>query len=223
MLILSLFRIPPYICNRSLGSPTFPVRLILYFPTRSSFPKYTFIMPFSPLYLWHSTVLSLAFWSLHCSPRWALWFNQPTHSLIPTQDTSFLNSPTFVFSPLLTCAGIFVNRLRFLWEHRWLCAHYCFLHRTSCLPALPSNPAPLIYDSQKWMSLSRITFDDLTLSNSCGVIFKLNCGDKILLLKKSEISKRINFWGKKQHTFLFCLLKKFIEILDFKPKFLCWL
>ena len=138
----SLFRIPPYICNRSLGSPTFPVRLILYFPTRSSFPKYTFIMPFSPLYLWHSTVLSLAFWSLRCSPRWALWFNQPTHSLIPAQDTNFLNSPTFVFSPLPTRAGVFVNRLRFLWEHRWLCAHYCFLHRTSRLPALPSNPAP---------------------------------------------------------------------------------
>lgn len=67
------------------------------------------------------------------------------------------------------------------------------------------------------MSTSRFTFNDLTLSNSCAVIFKLNCVDKGLLLKKLEIPKRIAILReKKQHVFQFCLKKKITEILDLR-------
>lgn len=77
---------------------------------------------------------------------------------------------------------------------------------------------PHIYDSPKLMSTSRVTFDDLTLGNSCGVIYKLNCGDKTLLLKKLEIPKRIAILRKKATYILVLSFKKNIEILDLQAQ-----
>lgn len=76
-------------------------------------------------------LLSPAFQSLHCFLRWVLRFNPPTHSLIPTRDTSHFSFPPPLCSPL--CPHVYVClsiKCRLLWEQRWLPAQHLSPHKT---------------------------------------------------------------------------------------------